>query len=117
MARRVVVAKAANPVADGLQARRQRRRKLVEDLQGQIDDLVRIQGEPYRVVAYNHREDKWVEHLLPRPDAKALQPLSIAIGIRVGEVLQIIGFDQKGNGAARAAVIELVDRLRTEATG
>ncbi len=80
----------------------------------QIEELKAMQAQPYRVFAYNHRDDSWSEHMLPTPDAKALQAISIAIGIRVDKVLQLMRFDEKDNGAARAAILDLMDTLRED---
>jgi hypothetical protein len=51
------------------------------------------------------------EYMVATPDAKALQALSIAIGIRVDKVLQLMRFDEKDSGAARAAILDLMDSL------
>ena len=55
----------------------------------------------------------YTQHEVPEPDAKSKQALAIAMGICLQRALELARFDlvDASGGAARAAIIDLVERL------
>lgn len=93
---------------------RRRRAQLMVSL---LEDAEKLRGQlfrPAKVFGFGGREYGYVEQEIAEPDFKGKQALMISIGIAVDKSLQLEKYDQEGSAAARAAIIDLVDRLGVE---
>jgi transposase-like protein len=92
---------------------RRRRAQLMVDL---LDDAQKLRMQlwkPTTAFTFGGSGDDYgyIEHEIPQPDFKGKQALMISVGIAVDKSLQLEKHDMEGAAAARAAIIDLVDRL------
>ena len=90
------------------------RKKRAELMVSLLEDAERLRSRlfaPALVYGFGGKEYDYAEHELATPDARSQQSLMIGIGIAIDKSLQLEKFDTESTTAAKAAIIDLVDRL------
>lgn len=90
---------------------RRRRAKLMVDLLEDAEKLRARLWAPAKVFGFGGKDYSYVEHAVTEPPFKDKQNLMISIGIAVDKSLQLEKYDQEGAASAKAAIIDLIDRM------
>ena|ERR1700694_3196758 len=93
-----------------------RRRRLELSLQ-LLTDAERLRQQlwqPWTAYDFGGENYGFHEHQLPRPDARALRDITIALAVCVDKSIALERLDDESSNSVKAAIVSLIDRLETE---
>jgi transposase-like protein len=90
---------------------RRRRADLMVSLLSDAERLRQQLFAPALAWGFGGKDYEYTSHEITEPDFKGKQALMIATGIAIDKSLQLEKYDQESTTAAKAAIIDLVDRL------
>jgi transposase-like protein len=90
---------------------RRRRAKLMVDLLEDAEKLRTRMFAPTVVFGFGGKDYEYNEHKIPEPDHRGKQNLAIAMAVCIDKSLGLEKYDQEGAASAKAAIIDLIDRM------